>query len=200
MTGTISINTRQRGQTPKKVPNMPQRATGKAWNQALREVGFDYGEGFQDMQDIRSDGKNFVASSKTVIKQESGTMEGESRHGLHPGTVDSTLQLIIVSIYAGRVADMGCGAVPIQVDEVAIWPPTKERLEKSTAKVFSWTDKRGIRSFQSGSQLIVATVNSSWTSRTCGPHTTKQQSLKGPTTQPRASHSKKWYGSSISIA
>ncbi|KAL8857761.1 MAG: hypothetical protein Q9178_005661 [Gyalolechia marmorata] len=156
MTGTISINTRQRGQMPKKMPNMPQRATGKAWNQALREVGFDYGEGFQDMQDIRSDGKNFVASSKTVIKQESGTMEGESRHVLHPGTVDSTLQLIIVSIYAGRIADMGCGAVPIQVDEVAIWPPTKEQLENPTADVFSWTDKRGIRSFQSGSQLTAS--------------------------------------------
>ncbi|KAL8749595.1 MAG: hypothetical protein Q9199_007590 [Rusavskia elegans] len=156
MTGTISINTRQRGQTPKKVLNMPQRATGKAWNQALREVGFDYGEGFQDMQDIRSDGKNFVASSKTVIKQESGTMEGEGRHVLHPGTVDSTQQLIIVSIYAGRVADMGCGTVPIQVDEVAIWDPTKEQLENPTSNVFSRTDKRGIRSFQSGSQLTAS--------------------------------------------
>ncbi|KAI4257203.1 MAG: hypothetical protein L6R42_005800 [Xanthoria sp. 1 TBL-2021] len=152
MTGNISINTRQRGQTPKKVLNIPQRATGKAWNQALREVGFDYGEGFQDMQDIRSDCKNFVASSKTVIKQESGTMEGESRHVLHPGTVDWTQQLIIVSIYAGRVADMGCGTVPIQVDEVIIW----EQLENPTANVFSWTDKRGIRSFQSGSQLTAS--------------------------------------------
>ena len=156
MTGTISINTRQRGQNPRKVPNLPQRATGKAWNQALREVGFDYGDGFQDMQDIRSDGKNFAASSKTVVKQESGTMNGESRHVLHPGTVDSTLQLIIVSIYAGRIADMGCGAVPIQVDEVAIWPPTREQLENPTANVFSWTDKRGIRSFQSGSQLTAS--------------------------------------------
>lgn len=100
------------------------------------------------MQDIRSDGKNFAASSKTVIKQESGTMEGESRHVLRPGTVDSTQQLIILSIYAGRVADMDCGAVPIQVDEVAIWPPTKEQLENPTANVFSWLDKRGIRSFQ----------------------------------------------------
>ncbi|KAI4268067.1 MAG: hypothetical protein LQ337_008059 [Flavoplaca oasis] len=156
MTGTISINTRQRGLTPRKVPNLPQRATGRAWNQALREVGFDYGDGFQDMQDIRSDGKNFAASSKTVLKQQSGTMNGESRHILHPGTVDSTLQLIIVSIYAGRIADMGCGAVPIQVDEVAIWPPTREQLENPTANVFSWTDKRGIRSFQSGSQLTAS--------------------------------------------
>ena len=156
MTGTISINTRPRGQAPRKVPNLPQRASGKSWNQALREVGFDYGEGFQDMQDIRSDGKNFVAASKTVVKQETGFMVGESRHVLHPGTVDSCLQLIIVSIYAGRLADMACGAVPIQVDEVAIWPPTKEQIENPGATAFSWTDKRGIRSFQSGSQLTAS--------------------------------------------
>ena len=157
MTGTISINTRPRGQKARKAPNLPQRASGKSWNQALRDVGFDYGPGFQDMQDIRSDGKNFIATSDTIIKQTSGDMMvGESRHVLHPGTVDSCLQLIIVSIYAGRINDMACGAVPIQVDEVAIWPPTEEQLKDPAAKVFSFTDHRGIRSFQSGSQLTAS--------------------------------------------
>ncbi|KAL9047183.1 MAG: hypothetical protein Q9214_000184, partial [Letrouitia sp. 1 TL-2023] len=153
MTGTISINTRPRGEKPKKIPNFPQRASGKSWNQGLRDVGFDYGPGFQDMTDIRSDGKNFMAASDTIVKQACGDMIGESRHVLHPGTVDSCLQLIIVSIYAGRLNDMACGAVPIQVDEVAIWPPTPEQLKNPAAKAFSWTDHRGIRSFQSGSQL-----------------------------------------------
>ncbi|KAI4159807.1 MAG: hypothetical protein LQ342_006318 [Letrouitia transgressa] len=153
MTGTISINTRPRGEKPKKIPNLPQRASGKSWNQGLRDVGFDYGPGFQDMTDIHSDGKNFMAASDTVVKQACGDMIGESRHVLHPGTVDSCLQLIIVSIYAGRLNDMACGAVPIQVDEVAIWPPTPEQLKNPAAKAFSWTDHRGIRSFQSGSQL-----------------------------------------------
>lgn len=154
MTGTISINTRQRGQSPKQVPNLPQRASGKSWNEALRGVGFDYGATFQDMTDIRSDGKTFAAAAKTIVKQECGIVEGESRYALHPGTVDSCLQLIIVSIYAGRLNDMTCGAVPIQVDEVAIWPPTAEQLQIQTANAYSWTDQRGIRSFVSGSQLV----------------------------------------------
>lgn len=152
--GSISINTRKRGQTPKTVPNMPQRATGKSWNQRLREVGFDYGTTFQDMADVRSDGKNYAAACKTVIKSESGVMEGESRYVLHPGAVDSCLQLLIVAIYAGRLNDMNCGAVPIQVDEVAIWTPTSHQLEVQSAEAFSWVDQRGIRSFVGSSQLV----------------------------------------------
>jgi len=154
--GSISVNARQRGQSPKKVPNLPQRASGKSWNQRLREVGFDYGATFQDMADVRSDGKNYAAACKTVIKSECGIMEGESRYVLHPGIVDSCLQLLIVSIYAGRLNDMSCGAVPIQVDEVAIWTPTTEQLKDGSADAYSWVDQRGIRSFVGGSQLIAS--------------------------------------------
>ncbi|PCG91451.1 Acyl transferase/acyl hydrolase/lysophospholipase [Penicillium occitanis (nom. inval.)] len=154
VTGTIGINARQRGQTPRKIPNLPQRATGKAWNDGLKEVGFDYGPSFQGMVDVQSDGKNYIAATHFDIKQESGVLEAESRYVLHPGTVDLCLQLIIVSIYAGKLNDMTCGAVPVQVDEVAIWPPSEEQLKNPAATAFSFTDQRGIRSFVSGSQLV----------------------------------------------
>ena len=153
MTGTIGINARPR-QSPRQVPSMSQRATGKAWNQALKSVGFDYGPSFQDMQDIRSDGKRFHAAASSVVKTESGMVQGESRYVVHPAAIDSCLQLIIVSIYAGRIQDMTCGAVPIQVDEVSIWPPTTAQLENPKAQAYSWTDERGIRSFNSGTQLV----------------------------------------------
>lgn len=154
VTGTIAINAREKGRERKSVPNLPQRASGSSWNKALKDVGFDYGATFRDMNNIQSDGKNFVAASETTLKKECGIMVGESRHVLHPSTVDSCLQLIIVSIYAGRINDMKCGAVPIQVDEIAIWPPTAEQFASDKASAFSWTDERGIRSFVSGSQLV----------------------------------------------
>ncbi|KAL2802399.1 KR domain-containing protein [Aspergillus granulosus] len=153
MTGTIGINARPR-QVPREVPSFSQRTTGKAWNQALKAVGFDYGPSFQDMEDVRSDGKLFHAAASSEIKTDSGTVQGESRFVLHPATIDSCLQLIIVSIYAGKIQDMTCGAVPIQVNEVTIWPPTKEQLENPKAQAYSWTDERGIRSFNSGTQLV----------------------------------------------
>lgn len=154
--GSIAINLRHRAQTPKTVPDFPQRTSGKAWNQALREVGFDYGLTFQDMTDIRFDGKNYAAACKTAIKSTCGIMEDESRYVLHPSTVDSCLQLIIVSIYAGRLNDMTCGAVPVQVDEVAIWVPTADQVAGNVGNVFSWTEERGFRSFVTDSQLTAS--------------------------------------------
>lgn len=155
VTGTIAINAREPGQKRRSIPNLPQRASGKSWNQALRDVGFDYGATFRDMANIQSDGKTFVAASETMLKKDCGIMVGdESRHVIHPSTVDSCLQLIIVSIYAGRINDMKCGAVPIQVDEIAIWTPTAEQVATTKASAFSWTDQRGIRSFVSGSELV----------------------------------------------
>lgn len=155
MAGSIAVNARQRGEQRKKPPKFPQRASGKAWNQALREVGFDYGPTFQDMTDIRFDGSSHSATCKTAIKSTCGIMEGESRHVLHPSTVDSCLQLIMVSIYAGRLENMSSGVVPAQVDEVAVWIPTAEQLNNS-ADVFSWTNQRGIRWFSTGSQLTAS--------------------------------------------
>lgn len=154
MTGTIAINARERGQKRRSPPNLPQRASGNSWNRAMKDVGFDYGATFRDMDNIQSDGKSFAAASETTLKQESGIMVGESRHVLHPSTVDSCLQLMIVSVYAGRISNMRCGAVPIQVDEIAIWPPTAEQLASKKASAFSWADQRGIRSFVSGSELV----------------------------------------------
>ncbi|XXG97578.1 short-chain alcohol dehydrogenase [Hypoxylon texense] len=156
MAGSVSINTHPRGKAPRQAPQFPQRASGKAWNQALREVGFDYGPTFQDMDDIRFDGKNYAASCTTNIKQVVDESLGESRYALHPAVVDSTLQLSIAAIYAGRTSAMDCGVVPVQVDEVTIWPPTKEQLETQKATAYAWVDRRGIRSFENSVQMTAA--------------------------------------------
>lgn len=156
MAGSISINTRPQRPAAIKMPNLPQRASGKAWNQALKEVGFDYGPTFQDTEDIYFDGKTYAAACKTQVKTKVETMIGESRYVLHPACVDSCLQLLIVAIYAGRTNAMSCGAVPIQVDEVAIWKPTEGQITASAAQAFSWIDQRGVRSFVGSNQLVAS--------------------------------------------
>ncbi|KAJ2995621.1 hypothetical protein NUW58_g1225 [Xylaria curta] len=156
MAGSIAINARPARAIAKSVPQFNQRASGKSWNQALRNVGFDYGPTFQDMDDIRFDGKTYAAVSKTSLRTTVDGISGESRHILHPACVDSCLQLLIVSIYAGRTSAMHCGAVPIQVDEVSIWVPTAEQLANAEAQAFSWIDKRGVRSFVGSNQLVAS--------------------------------------------
>ncbi|KAK4452526.1 putative polyketide synthase [Podospora aff. communis PSN243] len=153
MAGSISINAGPRTKTPREAPQFPQRASGKAWNQALREVGFDYGPTFQDMDNVRFDGHSYQASCTTNVKQEVDPSLGESRYALHPAVVDSTLQLSIAAIYAGRTNAMDCGVVPIQVDQVTIWPPTQQQLETQKATAYAWVDRRGIRAFENSVQM-----------------------------------------------
>ncbi|KAK0616599.1 KR domain-containing protein [Immersiella caudata] len=153
MAGSISINAGPRTKAPREAPQFPQRASGRAWNQALREVGFDYGPTFQDMDNVRFDGHSYQASCTTNIKQEVDTSLGESRYALHPAVVDSTLQLSIAAIYAGRTNVMDCGVVPIQVDQVTIWPPTAQQLETQKASAYAWVDRRGIRAFENSVQM-----------------------------------------------
>ncbi|RYO86469.1 hypothetical protein DL762_004751 [Monosporascus cannonballus] len=156
MSGSISINSRPRGKAPFEIPQFPQRATGKAWNQALRDVGFDYGATFQDMENIQFDGKSYQAACTTNIKQVVDESLGESRYVLHPACIDSTLQLCIAAIYAGRTSAMDCGVVPVQIDEVAIWPPTEQQLQAQKAKAYAIVHRRGIRLSESTVQMTAA--------------------------------------------
>ncbi|KAI0476273.1 putative polyketide synthase [Xylariaceae sp. FL0804] len=155
MTGSIGVNVRSRGERQARtVPEFPQRATGKAWNQALREVGFDYGPTFQDMDDIRFDGQNYEASCRTNIKQEVDSTLGESRYALHPASVDSTLQLCIAAIYAGRTSALSCGVVPTGMQECTIWTPSKEQLDAQKASAYAWVDRRGMRVCETSVQML----------------------------------------------
>ncbi|KAI1132340.1 polyketide synthase [Nemania abortiva] len=154
MSGRISINARRSQPAVQQVPILPQRATGKSWNQALKQVGFDYGPAFQDMEGITFDGTTYCAHSDTHVKQQVSGMVGESRYVLHPASLDSCLQLMIVAIWAGRTNAMEFGAVPVQADEVAIWQPTQAQIKDGSGKAFSWIDPRGARSFNAHSQLV----------------------------------------------
>ncbi|KAK7757297.1 hypothetical protein SLS62_000847 [Diatrype stigma] len=156
MVGNIGINTHRQRSAPKSIPNLPQRATGKSWNQALKEVGFNYGPTFQDMDNITFDGRTYCAHADTRVKTTVEGMIGESRHVLHPATVDSCLQLMIVAIWAGRTKAMQFGAVPVRAEEVVIWKPTDDQVSAVAGTAFSWIDPRGQRSFNAHTQLQAA--------------------------------------------
>lgn len=130
----VAVNARPHRPAPARPgARLTHRASGREWNRALRAVGFDYGPTFADMADVAFNGRDAVCTCRTCVKTTAGTMAAESRHALHPATVDSTLQLMIASVYAGRSGAMAAGIVPVHVDEVAVWPPTEEQLSDARA-------------------------------------------------------------------
>lgn len=131
---------------------LTHRTSGKQWYDAFERVGFHYGKAFQQLQDIRTHPKYHDAEAKVGIKASSGAMAGESRYLLHPGTIDACLQLIIISIHAGKYKDMPWGVVPTHIEEMSIFAAGSATLSKGEA--LASADKLGNRSFNTDVRLL----------------------------------------------
>ena len=138
-------------ESPVDLSRLTQRVPGKRWYDAFKRVGFEYGPTFQPLTQIRTNGKNHEATANVEVAVESGVMDGESRYILHPSTIDACLQLIIISINAGRHKEMTCGVVPLQMEEVSLWFPNEKTDPNGHA--VAWTDGLDGRYFNTHTKL-----------------------------------------------
>ncbi|KAM7193824.1 hypothetical protein V8F33_007613 [Rhypophila sp. PSN 637] len=131
--GDISLVTDSSLSMPLGAPELSHQQlkshSAKTWNQAFQRVGFSYTRPFNAIENIRSStGTDYTAACSIPLTTKSGLFEDEkgdeSRYMLHPATVDSLLQLCIISIHKGRARDMKFGAVPTLFDEVTLYFPT----------------------------------------------------------------------------
>lgn len=131
--------------TPVAEAALTQRVSGKRWYNAFDRVGFYYGKTFQQLQFARTDRSVRHAAGDVTVQESSGVMQGESRYLIHPSTVDACLQLIIISIHAGKHKEMPWGVVPTRIEEVSLFPSRQNA--SSTGHAVAWTDGRKERTF-----------------------------------------------------
>ncbi|OJD31005.1 lovastatin nonaketide synthase [Diplodia corticola] len=153
--GKLAANLKKSGATahPVKPESLPDRVAAKTWYNAFDRVGFEYGPSFQQLATVRTDGKANHAAAAVNILTESGLMDGESRYILHPSTIDACLQLIIISIHAGKHKTMPWGVVPIGIAETTLWFPGAATVN-TEGEAVAWTDERDGRHFNTHSKLF----------------------------------------------
>ncbi|KAI1139424.1 ketoacyl-synt-domain-containing protein [Hypoxylon sp. FL0543] len=141
-TGRVSAAQRSAAspRPPVDISALNQRATGKTWYEAFRRVGFNYGPIFQQLQHAQTDRNLHHAAGNVAVLD--SCMDGESRSLIHPSTVDACLQLIIISIHAGRHKKMPWGVVPTHIEEATIFPAASSDADDagSTGHAVAWTD------------------------------------------------------------
>lgn len=131
--------------------SLSQRATGKTWYEAFRRVGFNYSGCFQQMRSVQTDREVQQAAGDVGVMTNSDAMDDESRYLIHPSTVDACLQLIIVSIHAGKHKEMPWGVVPTYLEEMKMFPAGVDA--GSTAQAVAWTDGVHGRQFNTNTVL-----------------------------------------------
>ncbi|CAG5181935.1 uncharacterized protein ALTATR162_LOCUS9909 [Alternaria atra] len=140
---------------PVDLSKLTRRQSGNRWYEALREVGFDYGPSFNDLQSVRSSGKGRDAAASLHVRQSNPVMQDESRYMLHPSTVDACLQLIIISIHRGMAENLPWGVVPVKIEQASFWPLDADN--SSLGQAVAWTSEQDGRFFNTHTKLKSST-------------------------------------------
>lgn len=152
-TGKISANSSL--PSPENIPvdeaTLTKSLPGRTWYSAFDRVGFHYGPSFQQLQDTLTNNNLRQATGNIKVVESSGLMDGESRYLIHPSTVDACLQLIIVSIHAGKNKEMPWGVVPTHIQEISLYPAKEDAL--SVGHAVAWTDAFDQRRFNTHARL-----------------------------------------------
>ncbi|KAI1146399.1 hypothetical protein F4825DRAFT_456522 [Nemania diffusa] len=132
---------------------LTQRVSGRRWYDAFRRVGFYYGETFQQLRHARTARSLHHATGDVTIRECClEVMQGESRYLIHPSSIDACLQLIIISIHAGKHKEMPWGVVPTRMEEITLFP-AKLGQETSIGHAVAWTDGFEGRRFNTNVRL-----------------------------------------------
>lgn len=132
---------------------LTQRVSGRRWYDAFHRVGFHYGETFQELRHARTARTLHQAAGSVTIREcWPEKIQGESRYLVHPSTIDACLQLIIISIHAGKHKEMPWGVVPICLEELTLLP-ARVGQETSVGHAVAWTDGFESRRFNTNVQL-----------------------------------------------
>ncbi|KAK2039664.1 ketoacyl-synt-domain-containing protein [Colletotrichum somersetense] len=141
------------GDWPGSETSLTQRVRKETWYGAFHRVGFSYTDTFQQIQGVRTRRGLHLASGEVTIRDRSGVMQGESRSMIHPSTVDACLQLIIISIHAGRHKEMPWGVVPLRIQEVSLALPDADDVDRD-GRANAWTDSFESRHFNTHARLF----------------------------------------------
>ncbi|XXH00491.1 hypothetical protein Hte_006837 [Hypoxylon texense] len=143
-------------ETPVDKSILTQRVSGKRWYDAFHRVGFYYGKTFQHLQQVRTDRSIRHAAANVTVREDSGSMKGESRYLVHPSTIDACLQLIIVSIHAGKHKETPWGVVPTRIEEISLFAAELSlhaKADSATGHAVAWTDGSDGRRFNTNGRL-----------------------------------------------
>ncbi|KAI0483732.1 putative polyketide synthase [Xylaria cf. heliscus] len=120
------------------------------WHKRFHVAGLGYGPAFQGLSNLRAYRGSNIAASEVALKPTSN-FANESKYTIHPATLDTMIQLSLISAHAGQVENLQKAFVPIFADDVSIWIPESDNqqgLGVASGKIL------GLRSMYARAQLF----------------------------------------------
>ena len=125
------------------------------WYERFSDVGLEYGPTFRRLSDLKFYRDTDTVCANIALTPTTGTVEGgESHYPIHPATLDSCLQLALIACHSGQVEDLRQAFVPIHLDRVSIYTPSKIDQVELHGYGLAIGEARGLRGLYCTSQLF----------------------------------------------
>ncbi len=124
-TGIISVTTAETAldEDQQLRPDPRSRSLDIArWHKRFWDAGLGYGPAFQGLSELKAYRGTNTATAKVALDP-TPNFKNESRYPIHPGTLDTMIQLALISCHAGQVENFEKAFVPIFADDVTVWVP-----------------------------------------------------------------------------
>jgi acyl transferase domain-containing protein len=124
-TGTVSVSTAETSIDKGQRLEADSRSRSldiARWHKKFYDAGLGYGPAFQGLSGLKAYRGSNIASASVSLKPTAG-FANESKYAIHPATLDTCIQLALISCHAGQVENFEKAFVPIFADEVSIWVP-----------------------------------------------------------------------------
>ncbi|KAL9119760.1 MAG: hypothetical protein Q9187_003684 [Circinaria calcarea] len=92
------------------------------WHEKLAATGLGYGPAFQGLSNLQAYRSTNTAAANVALKP-TIDVANESTYPIHPATLDTCIQLVLISCHAGQVENLEKAVVPVFADNICIWNP-----------------------------------------------------------------------------
>ncbi|KAK2616187.1 hypothetical protein QQS21_000819 [Conoideocrella luteorostrata] len=152
--GYIAVETEQSsiGHANKLLPHPRARLLDVSrWYNRFEEIGLGYGKTFRALSGLRAHRSSNVVAADVFLNPTAGLVQGgESSYVLHPASLDSCLQLALISVHSGQVEHARSALVPVGIQRMSIWVPN---IPHDLARATASGRKLGLRSAYAQVQL-----------------------------------------------
>ncbi|THY90977.1 ketoacyl-synt-domain-containing protein [Aureobasidium pullulans] len=130
--------------------------TAHTWYRGFSSIDLNYGAAFNGLSDIRTDPWRTQATALSELVP-SSTKDNDPAYLVHPGTLDTCMQAILIAAHNGSLRDLKESFIPVSMENVTIWshsgsqlPPVKE----STGSVLATGMRSSLRALSGAVQLF----------------------------------------------
>ncbi|KAI5784580.1 hypothetical protein EDC01DRAFT_201043 [Geopyxis carbonaria] len=120
--GYISAEFKRRVVKMGNLSNLNQEINPEDWYTCFEKVGLKYGSRFRCIKEVKGNHELYEAAATLNVSRKHQNLA--NRYVLHPGEIDSLLQLTLVASHRGQSEMITRGYMPALATEISIWSPT----------------------------------------------------------------------------